>query len=370
MAKRKQVLSCIQPTGNLHFGRYFGAVKNWVDLQQQYDCIYGVVDYHAMTMPFSPKKLRDNVWDLVFNLLAVGIRKENIFIQSLAPEHSELAWILSCFASYGQMTRMTQFKDKIAQLEEKGDDGFISAGLFTYPVLQAADILIYKADYVPVGKDQEQHLELSRNIAQRFNHQMGKEVFVLPEPLFTEVPKVMSTADPTRKMSASAGEKHNIDVFAPDDKIRKQIKSAVTDTGETKKDGEMSPGVSNLFELLRACGAADAFDALKKDYDAGTMKYVDLKEAVAEAMVLVSSGFKAERAKLLENKKEVKEQIKTSSEEIRKTAQQTIKEVKELTGLLNVKFEQKEKPSMLRFFDRKYVLKGEKQQESSKSKKS
>ena len=124
METRKQVLSCIQPTGKMHYGRYFGAVKNWVDLQKEYDCIYGVVDYHGMTMPFSPKKLRENTWDLVFNLMAVGIEPENIFIQSLAPEHAELNWILSCFTSYGQLTRMTQFKDKSKQSSEKSEDSF------------------------------------------------------------------------------------------------------------------------------------------------------------------------------------------------------------------------------------------------------
>ncbi len=343
MKKKKSVLSCIQPTGNLHFGRYFGAVENWVNLQGQYDCKYGVVDYHAMTMPFSPKKLKENAWDVAFNLIATGIHPHNVFMQSLCPEHTELSWVLSCFASYGQMTRMTQFKDKSNQNKEKGEDAFISTGLFTYPILQAADILIYKADYVPVGKDQEQHLELSRNIAQRFNNQMRKEFFVLPEPLFTEVPKVMSTADPTRKMSASAGEKHNIDVFGEEQRIRKQVKSAVTDTGETK-EGEMSAGVANLFELLRAAKAMEAYESLTTDYQGGRLKYVDLKQAVADALVAISARFRERKADLLSNKRATKDLIKTSSAEIRKKAQETIKEVKELSGLLNVKFEDKKAP--------------------------
>ena len=337
MEKRKQVLSCIQPTGNMHFGRYFGAVRNWVELQEEYDCIYGVVDYHAMTMPFDPKKLRTNVWDLTFNLMAVGIKPENIFIQSLIPEHSELGWILSCFSSYGQLTRMTQFKDKSSQSASKTDDNFISTGLFTYPVLQAADILIYKADFVPVGKDQEQHLELSRNIAQRFNNQMKKEVFVLPEPLFTEIPKVMSTADPSRKMSASAGEKHNIDVFGEENRIRKQIRSAVTDTGEPS-NGEMSGGVKNLFELIRASKKMDLYQELLADYEGGKLKYSNLKDAVADSLVELSNDFRNRKQELLANKKEVKNQIKAASAEIRKKAQATVKEIKELTGLANVRF--------------------------------
>jgi tryptophanyl-tRNA synthetase len=338
MEKRKQVLSAIQPTGDMHFGNYFGAVKNWVDLQDKYDCIYGVVDYHAMTMPYNPKKLRENTWELIFNLIATGIKPENLFIQSLIPEHSELCWIFNCFTSYGQLQRMTQFKDKSQQISEKSVDEFISAGLLDYPVLQAADILIYRADYVPVGKDQTQHLELSRDIAQRFNNQVGKEYFVLPEILFTEVPKVASTADPTRKMSKSAGEKHYINVFADDNRIRKQIRSAVTDTGEKMEDGQMSPGVENLFSLLKAGGRQEAYEALMEDYRAGALKYVDLKDAVADGLVAISRVFRERKAELNANKKEVKEQIKASSAQIRKIAQQTVRDVKDLTGLLNVRF--------------------------------
>lgn len=332
----KRVLSGIQPTGNLHFGRYFGAVRNWVDMQDTYDCVFCIVDYHAITMPFVPAKLRANTWELATNLLAVGIRPENLCVQSLIPEHAELGWILNCFASYGQLTRMTQFKDKSSQSQEKSGDDFISAGLFDYPVLQAADILIYKAEYVPVGKDQEQHLELTRNIAQRFNNQVGKEYFALPEPLFTAIPKVMSTADPTRKMSASLGEKHNIDVFADEKRIRKQIRSAVTDTGEPT-EGEMSPGVENLFGLLSAAGNGTAHDELMDQYKAGNLRYVDLKDAVADALIDLSRPFRERKAELNADKKAVKNQVKASSAEIRKRAQQTVREVKELTGLLNVR---------------------------------
>ncbi len=331
---RKTVLSCIQPTGNMHFGNYFGAVKNWVALQEEYDCFYGVVDYHAMTMPYDPKKLRNNTWELIFNLMASGIKADNLFIQSLVPEHAELCWIFNCFASYGMLTRMTQFKDKS---HKAGEDGFISAGLLDYPVLQAADILIYRADYVPVGKDQEQHLELTRNIAQRFNAQCKKEFFVLPETLFTEIPKVMSTADPSRKMSKSAGAKHHIDLMEEEARIRKQVKSAVTDTGDTPA-GEMSAGVANLFSLLRASERFEAHDSLMEDYNNGQLKYVDLKEAVADGLVAISSTFRAQKQEIMANKKEVKNQIKASTFKIRQRAQETVKEVKELAGLMNVRF--------------------------------
>lgn len=331
----KTVLSCIQPTGDMHFGNYFGAVKNWVDIQQKYDCFYGVVDYHAMTMPYHPKQLQHNTWELIFNLIAAGVKTENLFVQSLVPEHAELSWILNCFASYGQLTRMTQFKDKTQQVEEGNPDGFISAGLLDYPVLQAADILIYKADYVPVGKDQEQHLELTRNIAQRFNNQVGEEYFVLPEPLFTETPKVMSPADPYKKMSKSAGEKHYIPVFSTPEKIKKQIRSAVTDTGDTPS-GEMSQGLVNLFELLKASDKFDLYNSLMADYQSGTLKYVHLKDAVSEALTEISVAMVERRSELDEKKEAVKEMIRHSSAQIRKVAQNTISEVKDLAGLMKV----------------------------------
>lgn len=331
---KKTVLSCIQPTGEMHFGNYFGAVQNWVKLQESHRCLYGVVDYHAMTMPYKPKKLRENVWNLIFNLIAVGVKTENLFIQSLIPEHAELCWIFNCYCPFGNLSRMTQFKDK----SQQGSEGFISAGLFDYPVLQSADILIYNADYVPVGKDQDQHLELSRVIAQRFNNGVGKEYFVLPQTLHTETPKIMSTADPMRKMSKSAGEKHYIGVFSDEERIRKQIKSAVTDTGESS-EGEMSPGIENLFRLIRASGNnTEGYDSLLNDFNSGNLKYVDLKDVAADSLVALSQSFTERRGTLLDNKKDVKNHVKESAAEIRKIAQATLRDVKELSGLLNVKY--------------------------------
>ena len=331
----KTVLSAIQPTGDMHLGNYFGAVKNWVDLQDNYKCFYGVVDYHAMTMPYQVAKLRTNTWDLITNLVAVGVKPENLFIQSLVPEHTELAWIFNCFCSYGQLTRMTQFKDKSFQIKDSAKDDFVSVALLDYPVLQTADILIYKADYVPVGKDQEQHLELARDIAQRFNHQVGKEYFILPEPLYTETPKIRSTADPTKKMSKSAGEKHFINVFAEEATIRRQIKSAVTDSGDTKS-GLMAEGVQNLFELIKASGNTKAYKSLMDSYNTGMLKYVDLKQMASDSLVEMTQKFIEKKKELNADKKKLKDQVKQSSSEIRKVAQQTLREVKELVGLLNV----------------------------------
>lgn len=334
--KSKTVLSCIQPTGHMHFGNYFGAVKNWVNLQKEYKTIYGVVDYHAMTMPYNPKKLRENTWELIYNLISVGLEPSNLFIQSLVPEHTELGWIFNNFASFGRVENMTQFKDKSSQ-SRLGKEGFVSVGLYDYPVLQAADILIYKADFVPVGADQQQHLELTREIAQRFNNQVGKEYFVLPETLFTETPKIKSTADPSRKMSKSAGEKHYINVFSDEARITKQIKSAVTDAGDAS-DGVMSEGVKNLFELMKAADNMADHDELMSAYTDGKLQYGDLKEVVATTLVTLSKQFIAKKEEVTSDKREIKYQIKQSSEAIRKIAQETLREVKDLCGLINVKF--------------------------------
>lgn len=325
----------MQPTGNLHFGRYFGAVQNWVQMQSQYQCFYGIVNYHAMTMPYKANELREATWNGIFGLIACGIDPKNVFIQSLVPEHTELAWLLNCFASYGETQRMTQFKDKTAQASEKDKEAFISVGLFTYPVLQAADILIYKPRFVPVGKDQEQHLELTRNIAIRVNNFVGKELLPVPEALFTEIPKVMSTADPSKKMSASMGEKHNIDVFASPDQIRKQIKSAVTDTGN-EEPGKMSAGVENLFSLLKASGNTTAHTELMHAYSKQELKYAALKEVVAESLVTLSNPMREKMAEIQADKKAVKSLIKASSSEIRKIAKHNLDEIKEALGLMNV----------------------------------
>lgn len=327
----KTVLSCIQPTGQMHFGNYFGAVRNWVRLQEEYHCFYGVVDFHAITMPYKPAKLRENVWEIVFNLIAAGVRPGNLFVQSLVPEHAELGWILNCFASYGQLTRMTQFKDKSQQSSEAG---FVSVGLFDYPVLQAADILIYRADYVPVGKDQEQHLELARNIAARFNQQVGREYFTPPEGIYTETPKILSPADPSRKMGKSFGPKHFIEVFAEEARIRKQIRSAVTDTGDTPK-GELSAGVDNLLTLLAAAGRAPLAEEMAVAAKMGNLRYAELKDAAADALVALGATLRFAKADVLSRKKEVKAEVRAASAKTRERARETLREVKELAGLLN-----------------------------------
>jgi len=208
---------------------------------------------------------------------------------------------------------------------------FISSGLFTYPVLQAADILVYKAELVPVGKDQDQHLELSRNVAVRFNKQFG-ECFPEPKPLHTEVPKVLSLADPTKKMSKSLGDKHYIGLFEEEKSIRKKVRSAVTDTGD-QLEGAMSPGVENLFNLLKASNKMDAHASLLKDYQAGTLRYVELKDAVGDAMVELTQGLIQRRNELLANRDQLEKEIHRMAERARDMAEETMKEVRQRTGM-------------------------------------
>jgi len=228
---------------------------------------------------------------------------------------------------------MTQFKDKSDQLEDSGGrKNFVSAGLFTYPVLQAADILIYRANFVPVGKDQEQHLELSRNIAVRFNNQFG-EYFPEPAPLYTDVPKLMSLADPTKKMSKSLGDKHFISIFESEESIRKKVRTAVTDVGGQSGD-EMSPGVANLFTIIKACGNLQAWEELTRQHAAGTLKYSDLKGITADSLVTTLRPFREKRTEMNSNRTQVKQLMHDLSAVARDYAMKVLDEVKERTGLI------------------------------------
>lgn len=333
----KRILSGIQPTNVIHIGNYFGAVKNWVALQDTYETFYTVVDYHAMTIPYQPDKLRANTKEMFVSLLACGVdpEKSTLFIQSMVPEHTELTWFLNCVTSYGELNRMTQFKDKSIQIQEKSKEDFISAGLFNYPILQAADILIYQADFVPVGKDQEQHLELTRNIAVRFNNQF-KEFFPIPQPLFTDIPKLLSLADPTKKMSKSLGPKHFVGLFDDEDIIRKKVRSAITDIGG-EPSTEMSPGVKNLFEILKACEKNEVRGALLNDYANGELKYKELKDEVADALVDLTNGIKDRKKEILSDKDNLKRLMYEGAEKARTVAKQTLKEVRNICGLPTIK---------------------------------
>ncbi len=327
------VLSCIQPTGEMHIGNYFGAIKNWVKLQEKYTAIYGIVDLHAMTMPYNPKDLKKRTENLAIELLAAGIDSDKsiLFIQSLVPEHTELYWILSCITPYGDLTRQTQFKDKSKQVSERSNE-FISAGLFTYPTLQVADILVYRAQFVPIGKDQEQHLELSREVARRFNQNFGEDYFPEPQILSTPTPKIQSLAAPEKKMGKSLGPKYYVSLFEEESVLRKKVRSAVTDSGNFV-EGQMSPGVANLFGLIRACGKDGIADSLTKDYEAGNLKYVELKDSTADALVELTSSMRKRREEIAADRKAVMQTVSDMSEKARELASQTLKGVRRLVGL-------------------------------------
>jgi tryptophanyl-tRNA synthetase len=318
----------------MHLGNYFGAIKNWVALQDQYECLYGVVDLHAMTMPYDPNTLHDNTVDMFTNLMACGLDPDKctLFIQSMIPEHTELFWLLNCVTSYGELGRMTQFKDKSEKIEDSSSKDFVSAGLFNYPALQAADILIYLADLVPVGKDQEQHLELSRNIANRFNHRFGA-TFPEPKPLFTEIPKLLSLADPTKKMSKSLGPKHNIGLFEDEASIRKKIKSAVTDSGESLEEGKISPGVENLLTLIRACGEEAQAEQFQRACFEGSIRYGDLKEFAANSIVTLTNEFKERRKELLQQPDLIGKRIAEGADKARQIASKTLEQVRSVVGI-------------------------------------
>jgi len=327
---KKRVFSGIQPTGTLHVGNYFGAVRNWAAMQDDYDCVVGIVDYHAITIEVDPTVLRTAARAMALDLMACGIDPERtiLIVQSDVPAHTELGWILGCVTSFGDLSRMTQFKDKSADRE------FVSSGLFTYPVLQAADILLYKAHGVPVGEDQVQHLELSRRIARRFNGRFG-ETFPEPEPIVGRGARIMSLSDPSKKMSKSAGESHYVGVLEDEASIRKKVRSAVTDTGG-EAGIEMSPGVANLFEILELSaelvGDASIVAELRAEHEAGSLMYSRLKDETFEHLMDVLRPIQRRRAEL-EAAGTVIDVLRDSARRAQAIAAKTIAEVREKVGL-------------------------------------
>ena len=278
---KKIIFSGIQPSGNLTLGNYLGAVKNWAALQEEYNCYYCVVDMHAITVRQDPAELRRRCADVMSLLIAAGVDpdKNVVYMQSHVPGHAQLSWVLNCFTYTGELSRMTQYKEKSARYADN-----LNAGLYTYPVLMAADILLYQADLVPVGADQKQHLEITRDIAIRFNNIYG-DVFTVPEAYIPKAgARVMSLAEPEKKMSKSdSNENAFIALLDPPDVIRRKVKRAVTDSdGEIRFDQEQKPGVSNLLTILSAI-TQKTIPELETEF-AG-MGYGALKEAVGEAIV-------------------------------------------------------------------------------------
>ncbi|HZG96393.1 MAG TPA: tryptophan--tRNA ligase [Mycobacteriales bacterium] len=335
MTDRPRVLSGIQPTADsFHFGNYLGAVRHWVTLQETHDALYCVVDLHAITSGHDPEVLRRRTRTAAAQLLAVGLDPDRctLFAQSHIPEHAELCWVLSCLTGFGEASRMTQFKDKSA----KGGAERSSVGLFTYPILQAADILLYQADAVPVGEDQRQHLELTRDLAQRFNTRFGA-TFTIPSPhIVKETGKILDLQDPEAKMSKSAESQSGVlDLLEEPKSLTKKIKSAVTDTGrEVQADPDGKPGITNLLTIMSAITGRPVTD-LERDY-AGK-GYGDFKQDVATAVVDFVTPVQERFRRCFDDMQALDAVLADGAARARRVAQDTMDVVRERVGFLPAK---------------------------------
>jgi len=323
-----RVLSGIQPSGQLHVGNYLGAVRNWVADQYAHDAFYCIVDLHALTLDIDPGELRARTYETALDLLAAGLDPERctLFVQSHVAEHTRMAWLLECTATMGELRRMTQFKDKSA-----GKDS-VRVGLFTYPVLQAADILLYDADRVPVGDDQRQHLELAREVALRFNHRFGPTLVVPEAAIPTTAARVMDLQHPGDKMSKSVNSPlGTVMLLDTPEEIGRKVKKAVTDTdGEVRYDPPAKPGLSNLLELL-----AVATDRTPTEVAGSYQRYGDLKKDVAAALVELLRPVRERRAELAADPGEVTGILSRGADKARVTASATYRRSAEAVGLLS-----------------------------------
>ncbi|MCR4778442.1 MAG: tryptophan--tRNA ligase [Lachnospiraceae bacterium] len=327
--ERKVLYSGMQATGRLTIGNYIGALKNWVNLNEEYDCFFGVMDLHSLTVRQNPKEFRDNARLIYTQYVAAGLdpKKNCIYFQSHVPTHAELGWILDCFTYMGELNRMTQFKDKSAKHADN-----INAGLFTYPALMAADILLYQADLVPIGADQKQHLEICRDVAMRFNSIYG-DVFTIPEGFFAKVgARIMSLADPTKKMSKS-DENVNATIYLVDDRdtIIRKFKKAVTDSDAcVRYDVENKPGVSNLIDIYSVITGKSKEDTEKEFEGKG---YGDFKLAVGEAVADALDPLHKKVDELLSDRTYIDECIKENAEKAYYVSSKTLRKVHKKLGL-------------------------------------
>jgi tryptophanyl-tRNA synthetase len=319
---KPKVFSGIRPSGDIQIGNYLGAIQQWIELQKTSDCIFAVADYHAITTPFTPEQLVKGSIEIAKWLLAADIDpdKSAIILQSQIPEHTELAWILSCLTPLGELQRMTQFKEK-----SQGQKSSLNAGLLIYPVLMAADVLLYQTDIVPVGEDQKQHLELTRSIAKRFNNRFG-EVFTIPKAQLSDSARIMSLKDPSKKMSKTGDS--GIVLSDSAQEIKRKIMAAVTDEKPTDK---MSPGVKNLFSLLKAF-APEKERELEEKYYNKSLKYVELKETLAQTISHHLQPIQEKYQKITDE--EIKSIFEKSRIRIQPQAQKTLQKVKKAIGVL------------------------------------
>ncbi|MBR5460771.1 MAG: tryptophan--tRNA ligase [Clostridia bacterium] len=327
--KKKVIFSGAQPSGKLSIGNYIGALKNWVDLQNDYDCYYCVVDMHAITVRQEPAELRRRTLETLAIYMACGIDPEKVtlFVQSHVPAHAELSWVLGCYTMFGELSRMTQFKEKSRKYENN-----INAGLFTYPVLMAADILLYNADLVPVGVDQTQHIELARNIAQRFN-QVYSPTFVVPEGYVTKAgAKIMSLQDPEKKMSKSDPNPNaNVNILDSRDDIIRKFKRAVTDSEACVKYDPARPGIANLMSIYSVF-TGKSFEEIEKEFDG--VGYGDFKLAVGEACADTLAPIQERFNQLIADKDYLDSVMKNGAEKAARTAYRTLSKVYKKVGFL------------------------------------
>jgi tryptophanyl-tRNA synthetase len=322
-----RIFSGIQPTGAKHLGNYIGAIRNYVALQDRGEAFFCIVDLHSITTEYDPEELRESTLSLAALLFAAGLDPDRctLFVQSHVRAHAEAAWLLGSVTSYGELRRMTQFKDKGEQQE------FVSAGLFGYPVLQAGDILLYQTDVVPIGEDQRQHLELARNVAERFNARYG-ETFRLPDSMIPEVGgRVMDLQEPTKKMSTTGGTAQGtVGVLDPPDTIRKKFRSAVTDSGtDVRHDPGEKAGISNLIEILSIMGG-DEIQAIETRYDGGG--YGTFKSDVAEAVVAVLDPIRTRYEELRSDEPQLHALLARGAEKAREVSAPTLEQMYERMG--------------------------------------
>lgn len=327
--EKKKVLSCIQPSGMLTLGNYLGALKNWKNMQNEFNCTYAVADLHAITVRQEPSKLRQQIYSTAALLLALGIDPQNntLFIQSHVAAHSQLAWLLSCYTQFGELSRMTQFKEKSLKHADN-----INAGLFSYPVLMAADILLYKPDLVPVGADQKQHLEIARDIAIRFNHIHG-DVFTVPDAYIPKTgARVMSLQDPTKKMSKSDENINSwVAILDSKDDIIRKFKRAVTDSQAVVCLGDDKPGINNLIGIYSAVTGKTAEQITKEFEGKG---YGDFKLAVGEAVAEELRPIKEQYNTFISDKKQLEDIYRLGAERAEYTARRTLSKVMKKVGFV------------------------------------
>ncbi len=328
--EKKVMLSGIQPSGDLHLGNYLGAIRNWGKRAEEFDCYYFMADLHTITVRQNPADLRRRTLEQLAQYIACGLdpEKNTLFIQSHVPQHAQLGWVLNCYTMFGELSRMTQFKDKSAKNADN-----INGGLFTYPSLMAADILLYQPDYVPVGEDQKQHVELTRNVAQRFNHIYG-DVFKLPEPYIPKAgARVMSLSDPTSKMSKSAPDGCVFLMEKPED-IQRKFKRALTDCDTercVRYDRENKPGVANLMQIYSAV-TGKSYEEIEREFDG--QGYGAFKPAVGEAVIECLRPIREEASRILADKAYLEGVYRAGAEKASYVANKTLRKVYKKVGFV------------------------------------